>query len=152
MSKRSLVTLATPILLALALGGCSKDSKEAAAKPAPPVPGAPAAEVGTVAIDELASLVDTGKCAVLDANNDSTRKSMGVIPGARLLSDYDNYALSELPASKAEKLVFYCANEACGASHAAAAKALLAGYTDVNVFRGGIAGWKQAGKPVTTMQ
>ena len=45
------------------------------------------------------------------------------------------------------KVVFYCANEQCGASHKAAARAVLAGWSDVAVMPAGIAGWKNAGKP-----
>jgi rhodanese-related sulfurtransferase len=129
------------LLLGALLPGCGKES-----------PGPAPGPVGTIAVDELASLLANEGCAVVDANGDSTRKQMGIIPGARLLSDYESYAVSELPAAKDTKLVFYCANEQCGASHAAAEKALLAGYRDVNVFPGGILGWKRAGKPVTTMQ
>jgi hypothetical protein len=35
---------------------------------------------------------------------------MGVVPGAILISDVDNFATSELPADKTAKLVFYCAD------------------------------------------
>ena len=48
---------------------------------------------------------------VLDANVDTTREKYGVIPGARLLTTYDNYDVAtELPPAKNAKLVFYCAN------------------------------------------
>jgi hypothetical protein len=48
---------------------------------------------------------------ILDANVVPTRKRYGVIPGARLLSSYDNYDVAtELPSAKNAKLVFYCAN------------------------------------------
>jgi hypothetical protein len=48
---------------------------------------------------------------ILDANVVPTRERYGVIPGARLLSSYDNYDVAtELPAAKNAKLVFYCAN------------------------------------------
>jgi Rhodanese-like domain len=48
---------------------------------------------------------------ILDANVDPTRYRYGVIPGARLLSSYDNYDVAtELPSAKNAKLVFYCAN------------------------------------------
>jgi hypothetical protein len=48
---------------------------------------------------------------ILDANVDATRESYGVIPGARLLSSYDNYDVAtELPPAKTATLVFYCAN------------------------------------------
>jgi hypothetical protein len=48
---------------------------------------------------------------ILDANVVPTRERYGVIPGARLLSSYDNYDVAtELPSAKNAKLVFYCAN------------------------------------------
>jgi rhodanese-related sulfurtransferase len=125
--------------LAVALAaGCAKDA------PAP-------VEMASVSVDELATLVQGGQCQVVDANGDTTRKRMGVIPGATLLTDYEGYALSELPADRAKKLVFYCSNEHCGASHVAAEKARTAGYQDVAVLPAGIAGWRGAGKPVASL-
>jgi hypothetical protein len=48
---------------------------------------------------------------IFDANHYSTREKYGVIPGAHLLSSYDNYDVAkELPADKNTKLVFYCAD------------------------------------------
>ena len=48
---------------------------------------------------------------ILDANVEDTRDKYGVIPGARLLTTYDNYDVAtELPPGKNAKLVFYCAN------------------------------------------
>jgi hypothetical protein len=48
---------------------------------------------------------------ILDANVDGTRARYGVIPGARLLTSYDNYDVAtELPPARNAKLVFYCAN------------------------------------------
>jgi rhodanese-related sulfurtransferase len=142
-------TLALVIALAaLPVAACTKD-QDAPARPAAET-GKPAP--GTVEVTQLVSLVQAGKCTVVDANTPTTRQDMGIIPGAKLLSSYDTYDLAELPARKDGKLVFYCANEACGASQEAAEKALLAGYTDVNVFPGGIAGWKKAGNEVATVQ
>jgi hypothetical protein len=48
---------------------------------------------------------------ILDANVERTREKYGVIPGARLLSSYDDYDVTkELPSAKNSRLVFYCAN------------------------------------------
>jgi rhodanese-related sulfurtransferase len=104
-------------------------------------------KVGSVTPDELQSLLDAKKAQALDANNDATRSREGVVPGATLLKSYREYDLSVLPSDKAMKLVFYCANEQCGASHKAAARAVLAGWSDVAVMPAGIAGWKSSGKP-----
>lgn len=88
--------------------------------------------------------------AVFDANNKETRKKFGVIPGAVLLSNYKKYdAKKVLPADKNGAVVFYCANTMCMASHAAAKRAVKAGYKDVSVMADGIMGWKDAGQPVS---
>lgn len=99
-----------------------------------------------ITIAEL-SAIPAGKVAVLDANGSETRTKFGVIPGATLLTSASGYDVAkELPADKAMKLVFYCANERCTASHTAAERALAAGHTDVQVLPDGIMGWKKAGK------
>lgn len=103
-----------------------------------------AAPVSSVSVDELDHLLANHQCTAVDANGDSTRRQMGVIPGAVLLRDLD--AIDQLPRDKATGLVFYCANSACRASHEAAEKAIAAGYRHVRVLPDGIAGWVKAGK------
>lgn len=103
-------------------------------------------------IAQVADLQKEKKVTVLDANNADFRKQNGVIPGAVLLTHFQNYdAAKELPAAKDAKLVFYCANTKCTASHAAAKKALEAGYTDVSVLPDGLLGWKKAGQPTASV-
>jgi len=100
-------------------------------------------------VKDLSAWLDAKKPSVyiLDANNEKTRTSEGVIPGAKILSSYDNYDIAkELPPDHAAKLVFYCANTKCSASHDAADKAIKNGYKDVSVMVDGIQGWKKAGK------
>jgi rhodanese-related sulfurtransferase len=85
---------------------------------------------------------------VLDANVEPTREEYGVIPGARMLPSYNKYDVAtELPPARNAKLVFYCANTHCMASHSAARRAVKAGYTDVSVMADGIMGWDAAGQP-----
>lgn len=102
--------------------------------------------IPTVTVDELASKLDAGNSQAVDANGDQTRRKLGVVPGAVLLTDSEDFKLSELPSDKSRELVFYCANPQCGASHQAAAKAVAAGYSKVQVMPEGIAGWVKAGK------
>ena len=83
---------------------------------------------------------------ILDANNDEARKDAGVVPGAILLTSYNQYAVSELPKDKNITLVFYCYNSYCQASHAAAMRAIGAGYKDARVMKAGIVGWNAANK------
>ncbi len=82
---------------------------------------------------------------ILDVNPLDVRAQTGTIPGARLLASYNYDVATELPPDKNADLVFYCRNTKCMASHAAANRALKAGYTDVSVMADGIEGWKNAG-------
>jgi len=126
--------------------GCSKsESKQA------PAGELVEAKVPTVTIDQLDTMLAKNECQAVDANGDGTRKKLGVIPGAVLLTDSESFVPSELPADKSKGLVFYCASTSCGASHEAASKAILAGYSNVKVLPDGIAGWVKAGKKVQTI-
>lgn len=93
--------------------------------------------IAELGVDELERQLAAGAAQAVDANGDLTRKRMGTIPGAVLLSDYEAFSLGELPADKAKPLVFYCANEYCGASHEAAKRARFAGHTNVKVLPAG---------------
>lgn len=105
------------------------------------------AEPKKVTVADLANWTKSKKkFTPVDANGKSTRESQGVIPGAVLLTSSSTYDVKELPANKDNALVFYCANESCGASKQAAVKAVEAGYTNVTVLPEGIAGWKKAGQ------
>ena len=123
--------------------GCSKKNTDAA--------GSAERAVATVSIDQLDAQLATKECVPVDANGQQTRKKLGVIPGAVLLTDSETFSASELPADKAKALVFYCSNTSCGASEEAARKAIAAGFTNVKVLPDGIAGWVKAGKKVQTI-
>ncbi len=135
--------LLVPVVSALGVAGCSRraDAPEQRAS------AAAVLQISPVSVDELDHLLASHQCVAVDANGDSTRRQMGVIPGAVLLRDLD--AIDQLPRDKAASLVFYCTNSACRASHEAAEKAIAAGYTHVRVFPDGIAGWVKAGKRTT---
>lgn len=129
-----------PVLLAVILAcagtaGCKKSGDATEAK---------VAAVQSVTVDELDALLASKACQPVDANGDDTRKQMGIIPGAILLTSEDS--LAELPSDKSKPLVFYCANTHCGASHHAAETAVAAGYQNVKVLPEGIAGWVKANK------
>lgn len=84
---------------------------------------------------------------LFDANVESTRENVGIIPGAKLVNSSETYDLKkDLPADLNSVLVFYCANTRCTASHLAANKALRLGYKNVSVMSDGIYGWQKAGK------
>jgi rhodanese-related sulfurtransferase len=126
------------LLLSVMLMACSKD--EPAQKPS--------AEAPEITVEQLDAKLTNREWQPVDANGEATRKKMGVIPGAVLLTDSEAFSLSELPADKSKPLVFYCANTHCDASDQAAGRALTAGYTNVKVLPAGIAGWVEAGKKV----
>lgn len=109
----------------------------------------------SIHVKDLESLLkaNPAKVFVYDANTESTRQRVGIIPGAKLLSSVSEYKVeTELPKEKNATLVFYCANEHCTASHTAAERATKAGYSDVSVMVDGIHGWKDAGKTMAKKQ
>jgi rhodanese-related sulfurtransferase len=137
-------TLLLASVLALAASaGCSKSSDNKVAEKKSNLP--------TITVDEVDQKLASGECVPVDANGQETRKKMGVVPGAVLLTDSESFNVSELPADKSKSLVFYCANTRCGASHTAAEKALTAGYSNVKVMPDGIAGWVKAGKKIQSI-
>ncbi len=157
-----IATFLAAAALLVAGGACKKDDAKssvpapqakaapAAATPTAQAPAAqpeavPAAQVGTVTPNEVATLIANKGCDLFDANSDKTRAEFGKIPTAVLLQGGSNYDLGQLPPDKSRKLVFYCANTQCGASHKSAEKALAAGYSDVNVMPQGVMGWKDSG-------
>ena len=100
-------------------------------------------------VEGLLALKEKQKVHLYDANSEKTRQKLGVIPGATLLSGATEYDPAKvLPEDKAATLVFYCANVHCTASHAAARRALEAGYRNVYVLAPGVKGWAEAGQPV----
>lgn len=137
-------TIVAMILAAAPLAAPLAACERGASKPAAVDPAA----VPEVSIGELSAQLGAAQVRPVDANGTKLRKDVGVIPGAILLSDYETFTAKELPADRAAPLVFYCANEQCGASHEAAHKARVLGYTNVAVLPAGILGWAQAGQPV----
>lgn len=143
MFTRALFTLA----LGLSLGACQKaePTRSSDSKPVETQ-----AAVRELSVSEVAALVQAKSATVVDANDAETREEQGVVPGAVLLSSSRGYSLSELPAAKDSKLVFYCGGTACRASDNAAKRAAEGGYADVSVMRAGIRGWKSAGQQTET--
>jgi len=60
-------------------------------------------------------------------------------------TDVNSKTLDEIAPDNKTKLVFYCQNLKCQASHIAASKALGAGYKYIYEFNGGIEAWKEHG-------
>lgn len=152
MSKKLLGAVLVAVTLAAPAALATEGEKRTEGESCPQEKAAKMSSTKEVSITEMANLQKEKKVTVLDANNGDFRKQHGIIPGATLLTHFNKYdPAKELPAAKDSKLVFYCANTQCKASHAAAAKATEAGYTDVNVLPDGLLGWKKAGQPTATV-
>jgi hypothetical protein len=93
--------LATALAVA-SFTGCAKDKTDAAATKADELP--------TMSLDDVERGLAAKELVAVDCNGERTRKKSGVVPGAILISDEESFAASELPADKATKLVFYCAD------------------------------------------
>ena len=93
-----------PIIVALSAVsvGCEKSDK-AAAKAEEQFP--------TMTPDEVEAQLATKSVTPVDCNGEGTRKKMGILPGAILITDEEQFGPSELPADKTTKLVFYCSKE-----------------------------------------
>jgi rhodanese-related sulfurtransferase len=98
-------------------------------------------------VDDLVQLMHDRSTHIhlYDVNPVDVRAQTGCIPGAQQLASYVYDPSVELPSHKDATLVFYCRNTACKAADIAANRALLAGYTDVDVMADGIEGWMNAG-------
>ena len=102
-------TLLFAAALALAAGsGCSKADTAQAGGSADKKQAE--ANVPAMTVDQVDQELAAGKVRAVDCNPDNTRKRMGVVPGAILITDDESFAASELPADKTTKLVFYCMN------------------------------------------
>jgi rhodanese-related sulfurtransferase len=141
-------TLATAALLSLSVTACDKkvDAEQGApgaeqkTAAGPKASDDPHAKFANLSVDDVDKLVADKKCVPIDANGAETREKYGTLPGAVLLTGFEDFKTSELPADKGAKLVFYCGGEKCTAAPKAAQVAQQAGYTDVNVMRAGIRG------------
>jgi len=89
-----------------AVAGCSKPDKAVSA------PSAENAEnkLASMTLDEVEHALATNEVKAVDCNGEATRKKMGVVPGAVLVTDDESFAASELHPDKTTKLVFYCAD------------------------------------------
>ena len=87
-----------------AVAGCNKSDEKA--------PATQEAEetFPTMTVDQVEAGLAAKQLTAVDCNGETTRKHMGVVPGAILVTDVEAYAPSELPADKTTKLVFYCTN------------------------------------------
>jgi hypothetical protein len=93
------------LITALALSACAKSEGGGTGSGS-----AADVKIPDITVDQLDADVQAKAATPVDCNGERTRKKMGVVPGAIIISDEDTFAAAELPADKAAKLVFYCAN------------------------------------------
>jgi len=98
----------------------------------------------------LASWIDQKATKVFHAASEATFAS-GTLPTA-VRVDYKGMTAETLGADKDANLTFLCASTMCSASSKAALAAVDLGYTNVHVFKEGVAGWKAAGKELVVSQ
>lgn len=95
-------TLFACVLAISAATGCSKGEQKTEQKADE--------KFVTMTMDEVEAAITSGQATAVDCNGDRTRKKMGVLPGAILVTDEEQYGESELPADKTRKLIFYCSD------------------------------------------
>lgn len=64
--------------------------------------------VKEIAVSDAAAQFTASKATPVDANTDEYRQGAGWVPGAVLLTSFNDYPLTELPQDKDRPLVFYC--------------------------------------------
>lgn len=99
-----------------------------------------------ISLTDLKSDIATKKVTLLDVNGPVSYAN-GHIPGAIDYTAHTADLSKVLPSDKNALIVAYCGNEHCGAYARAAEAASKLGYTNVQHFKPGIAGWKAAGEP-----
>jgi rhodanese-related sulfurtransferase len=100
-----------------------------------------------ISLGELKSAMADKKVTLLDVNGPVSYAN-GHIPGAIDFTAHTGDLSTVLPQDKSALIVAYCGNEHCGAYARAAEAAQKLGYTNVEHFKPGIAGWKAANEPV----
>lgn len=88
-----------------------------------------------------------GNVIILDANPKSIYRKHHV-PTAQNINFVQFSDL--LPKNRSKRLIFYCMNEMCTASHQAAEAAVKAGYKNVALMPSGINGWLKSELPIET--
>ncbi len=99
-----------------------------------------------ISLAELKSAIVAKKVTLLDVNG-PVSYSNGHIPGAIDYTAHTADLAKFLPADKSSLIVAYCGNEHCGAYARAAEASQKFGYSNVQHFKPGIAGWKAANEP-----
>ena len=106
-----------------------------------------AGSVPDISLDALKAAIAKKDVTILNVNGSSTYQE-GHIPGAIDFVANKTDLAAKLPADKGALVVAYCGSEHCSAYARAAEAAQKLGYTNVQHFKPGLAGWKEAGEPL----
>lgn len=104
----------------------------------------PRAEPARLTLEEVERQLGQPGVFLFDANPKDFYEH-GHLPGA-VWVQFDAVTAEVLPAEHTARLIFYCANELCTASHDAARSALALGYPNTFVMPQGFIGWKKSGR------
>ena len=104
-----------------------------------------------ISLDSLKAAIANKSATIIDVNGSDSYKE-GHIPGAIDFAANQKDLAAKLPADKSALIVAYCGNEHCGAYARAAEAAKELGYTNVQHFKPGIAGWKALGEKLEKAQ
>lgn len=96
-----------------------------------------------ISLSDLKGAIAAKQVTLLDVNGPVSYAN-GHIPGAIDFTAHTANLAAVLPADKNALIVAYCGNDHCGAYARAAEAARKLGYTNVQHFKPGIAGWKEA--------
>lgn len=94
---------------------------------------------------DLKAAIAKKDVTILDVNGTATYDK-GHIPGSIDFVANKKDIASKLPSDKGALVVAYCGSEKCGAYAKAAEAAKELGYTNVQHYKPGLAGWKEAGE------
>jgi len=100
-----------------------------------------------VSVAQARAWLKAGEATPMDVNTEEVREEYGLLPGAILLPSASAYEAAMLPEDKGRKLVFYCFNRLCTASHVAAKRARGFGHKNVHVMTEGIKVWRETQAP-----
>jgi hypothetical protein len=100
------ILFATALFAAAAsVAGCSKSDTAQADKKS----DKKAEDFPSMTVDEVDKAVSSKEATAVDCNHPKLRQEKGVVPGAILVSS-TSFDAKEMPADKAAKLIFYCAD------------------------------------------
>jgi rhodanese-related sulfurtransferase len=100
-----------------------------------------------ISLDSLKAAIANKSVTIIDVNGTASYND-GHIPGAINFAADQKDLAAKLPADKSALIVAYCGSERCGAYARAAQAAKDLGYTNVQHFKPGLAGWKASGEPL----